>query len=100
MNLYYNKFSLYIFFIHNSLQLPTEKTGGAAAPSAPPVPVPLCVCVLRCVCVCECVCVRVRVCVCARVCVCVCARARRAPSFGRVQTIKYTHNKWYICQFV
>ncbi len=31
-----------IFFIHNSLQLPTEKkTGGAAAPSAPPVPAPL-----------------------------------------------------------
>ncbi len=25
MNLYYNKFSLYFFFIHNSLQLPTEK---------------------------------------------------------------------------
>ncbi len=94
MNLYYNKFSLYIFFIHNSLQLPTEKTGGAAAPSAPPVPVPLCVCVCLRVCVCVCV----SACVC--VCVCVCARARRAPSFGRVQTIKYTHNKWYICQFV
>ncbi len=29
MNLYYNKFSLYIFFIHNSLQLPTEKNRGA-----------------------------------------------------------------------
>ncbi len=29
------------FFFHNSLQLPTEKTGGAAAPSAPPVPAPL-----------------------------------------------------------
>ncbi len=41
MNLYYNKFSLYFLFIHNSLQLPTEKTGGAAAPSAPPVPAPL-----------------------------------------------------------
>ncbi len=38
MNLYYDKFSLYYFFIHNSLQLPTEKTEGAAAP---PVPAPL-----------------------------------------------------------
>ncbi len=56
--------------------------------------------------VCVCVCVFARVCVCVSVCVwvfarvCVCVRARRAPSFGRVQTIKYTHNKWYICQFV
>ncbi len=57
---------------------------------------------LKCVCVCVCLracaCVFARACVC--VCVCVCVRARRAPSFGRVQTIKYTHNKWYICQFV
>ncbi len=56
------------------------------------------------VCVCVCVCARACVCVCVRAyecaCVCVCVRARRAPSFGRVQTIKYTHNKWYICQFV
>ncbi len=57
---------------------------------------------LRLKCVCVCVCVWVCVCECACVCVrvCVCVRARRAPSFGRVQTIKYTHNKWYICQFV
>ncbi len=65
-----------------------------------------CVCVFARVCVCACVCVRVSVCVWACVCACVCARvcvcvrARRHPSFGRVQTIKYTHNKWYICQFV
>ncbi len=48
-----------------------------------------CVCVCVCVCararVCVCVCVSVCVCVCLRACVCV--RARRAPSFGRVQTI-------------
>ncbi len=61
---------------------------------------------LRLKCVCVCVCLRACVCVFARACVCVfaracvCVRARRAPNFGRVQTIQYTHNKWYICQFV
>ncbi len=60
---------------------------------------------LKCVCVCVfarvCVCVFARVCVClrARVCVCVCVRgalqnrqAKYTLSFGRVQTIKYTHD--------
>ncbi len=36
MNLYYNKFSLYIFFIHNSLQLPTEKNRGCCSTLSTP----------------------------------------------------------------
>ncbi len=41
MNLYYNKFSLYFFLFTTVYSCPQKKTGGAAAPSAPPVPVPL-----------------------------------------------------------
>ncbi len=58
-------------------------------------------------CACVCVCARVRVCVCLRACACVCVfaracvcvRARRAPSFGRVQTIKYTINGIFVSLF-